>query len=211
MGIVAEAARAAGATTVEEVHWEATDVASHEKVIGDVFDRFGDIDLVYAPAGILGSQEAFDADPTFAAAAVDINLTGLVSSGLVVARRLREQGHGVFVVMSTVAGMRARKDNYVYGATKAGLDVFAQGLGDALEGSGARVMVVRPGFVRTKMTEGMDAAPFSTTPEKVAEAIADGLAKGKETIWVPDLLKFPFFVFRNLPRAVWRKIAERQG
>jgi len=209
MDVVADAARAAGATTVEEILWEATDVASHEKVIGDVFDRFGDIDLVYAPAGILGSQEAFDKDPTFAALAVDINLTGVLSSGLVVARRMQDQGHGVFVVMSTVAGMRGRKDNYVYGATKAGLDVFAQGLGDALEGTGVHVMVVRPGFVHTKMTEGMEAAPFSTTPDKVAEAIVEGLAKGSETIWVPGLLKYPFFVFRNLPRAIWRKVSDR--
>lgn len=209
MGPVAEAARAAGATTVEMVHWESTDVASHQAVIDDVFDRFGDIDLVYAPAGILGSQAAFDADPAFAATAFDINLTGLVSSCLAVANRMRRQGHGDIVVMGSVAGVRARKDNYVYGATKAGLDAFAQGLGDALEGTGVRVMVVRPGFVRTKMTEGMEPAPFSTTPDAVAEVIIDGLAKGSETVWAPAVLKYPFFVFRNLPRALWRKVADR--
>ena len=206
---VAEAAAAAGARTVEMVHWESTDYESHEKVIGEVFERFGDIDLVYAPAGILGSQEAFDADPTFAARAFDINLTGLVSSCLVVAKHMRAQGHGAIVVMGSVAGVRARKDNYVYGATKAGLDAFAQGLGDALEDSGVRVMVVRPGFVRTKMTEGMEAAPFSTTPEAVADVIVEGLARGAETVWAPGLLKFPFFVFRNLPRRLWRIVADR--
>ena len=79
------------------------------------------------------------------------------------------QGHGAIVVMGSVAGVRARKDNYVYGATKAGLDAFAQGLGDALEDTGVRVMVVRPGFVHTKMTEGMEPAPFSTTPDAVAD------------------------------------------
>lgn len=209
MEIVVEAAKAAGATTVETVLWESTDSASHEKVIGEIFDRFGDIDLVYVPAGILGSQAAFDSDPAFAAKAVEINLAGLVSSCLAVANRLKAQGHGTIVVMSSVAGVRARKDNYVYGATKAGLDCFAQGLGDALAGSGVKVMVVRPGFVRTKMTEGMEDAPFATTPAKVADAIVDGLAKGSETIWVPGLLKYPFFVFRNVPRAVWRKIADR--
>ncbi len=206
---VAEAARAAGATTVEMIHWESTDVASHEKVLGEVFERFGDIDLVYAPAGILGSQEAFDADPTFAAKAFDINLTGLVSSCLVVANHFREQGHGAIVVMGSVAGVRTRKDNFVYGATKAGLDAFAQGLGDALEGTGVRVMVVRPGFVHTKMTEGMESAPFSTTPDAVADQIIEGLAKGSETVWAPDMLKYLFFVFRNLPRALWRKVADR--
>lgn len=209
MEIVADAARAAGATTVELVHWEATDFASHDKVIGEIFERFGDIDLVYAPAGILGSQESFDADPTFAAVAVDINFTGLVSSCIAVANRFRTQGHGVLVLMSSVAGVRARRDNYVYGASKAGLDAFAQGLGDALQGTGASVIVVRPGFVHTKMTQGMDAAPFSTTPEKVAEAIAGALSSGAETIWVPGILKFVFLAFRHMPRRVWRRVSQR--
>jgi decaprenylphospho-beta-D-erythro-pentofuranosid-2-ulose 2-reductase len=209
MEAVADAARAAGATTVEIVHWEATDPASHEKVIGEVFDRVGDIDLVYVPAGILGSQEAFDRDPAFAAVAAEINFGGTMSATIAAANRLRAQGHGAIVLMSSVAGIRARKDNYVYGATKAGLDAFGQGLGDALVGTGVRVMVVRPGFVRTKMTEGMQDAPFATTPEKVAEAITAGLAGGKETIWVPGVLAYAFFVFRNLPRALWRVVADR--
>lgn len=206
---VAEAARRAGATTVEMVHWEATDVASHEKVIGDVFDTHGDIDLVYAPAGILGSQAAFDEDPAFAAKAFDINTTGLVSACLVVAKHMKAQGHGAIVLMSSVAGVRARKDNFVYGATKAGLDAFGQGLGDALVDHGVRVMVVRPGFVHSKMTQGMDAAPFSTTPEKVAEAITEGLTKGSEVVWVPRLLALVFTAFRHLPRRVWRKVSDR--
>lgn len=208
MESVAADLRPMGAT-VELRHWDATDVDSHAKVIGDIFDEFGDIDLVYAPAGILGSQEAFDADPAFAAAAAQINYGGLVSASLVVAERLRSQGHGVLVLMSSVAGLRARKDNYVYGSTKAGLDAFGQGLGDALVGTGASVMVVRPGFVHTKMTEGMSAAPFSTTPEKVADLIVAGLAKGSEVVWAPPLLAYLFFAFRLLPRALWRKVSDR--
>lgn len=206
---VADAARAAGATTVELVQWEATDVDSHRKVIDDVFDRFGGIDLVFVPAGILGSQPAFEADPAYAARAVEINFGGLVSSCLVVAERMKAQGYGTIVLMSSVAGLRARKDNFVYGSTKAGLDAFGQGLGDSLTGTGVDVMVVRPGFVRTKMTEGMEAAPFSTTPEKVAELIVDGLATGREVVWAPPLLRYPFFVFRLLPRFVWRIVADR--
>lgn len=209
MESVADAVRAAGDVTVELVHWEATEVDNHRKVIDDVFDRHGDIDLVFAPAGILGSQAAFDADPVFAAKAVGINFGGLVSSCLFAAERMRAQGHGTIVLMSSVAGLRARKDNFVYGSTKAGLDAFGQGLGDALEGTGVRVVVVRPGFVRTKMTEGMDPAPLSTTAEAVADLIVDGLAEGREVIWAPPLLKFPFAVLRMLPRRVWRRVAER--
>lgn len=208
MESVADAVRSAGAT-VELRHWDATDVSSHTKVIGDIFDEFGDIDLVYSPAGILGDQAAFEADPPFAAKAVEINFGGLVSASLVVADRLRRQGHGMLVLMSSVAGVRARKDNFVYGSTKAGLDAFAQGLGDSLVGTGARVVIVRPGFVHTKMTEGMDPAPFSTTPDKVAGYIVDGMAKGSEIVWAPPALKYPFFVFGLLPRSLWRRISER--
>ena len=91
----------------------------------------------------------------------------------------------------------------------AGLDAFAQGLGDSLAGTGIKVIVVRPGFVHTKMTTGMKAAPFSTTPENVADLLSVALANGHEVVWAPPILKYPFFIFRLLPRAVWRKVSER--
>jgi len=209
MDEVESAVRAAGASDVQQVHWESTAPDTHQEVVDEIFDRVGDVDLVYVPAGILGSQEAFDRDPAFAAKAVEINFAGLVSSCLAVANRMRAQGHGVIVVMSSVAGVRTRKDNFVYGSTKAGLDAFAQGLGDSLVGTGVRVMVVRPGFVHTKMTEGMEAAPFSTTADQVADVIVGGLASGREVVYAPPLLKYPFAVFRNLPRMLWRRVAER--
>ena len=132
-----------------------------------------------------------------------------MSSGLAAAAVLRRQGHGTLVVLSSVAGERARADNYVYGATKAGLDAFAQGLGDALVDSGARVMVVRPGFVHTRMTTGLEPAPFSTTPEAVADVVLDGLAKRRDVVWAPPVLRWLFAVLRHLPRGVWRKVSAR--
>lgn len=201
--------RRLGATTVETVAFDATDPASHQGVVDDCFDRFGDLDLVISAFGVLGDQAAFDADPASAAEAVMVNYAGAVSSGLAVAERLRRQGHGTLLVLSSVAGVRARRDNYVYGSSKAGLDAFTQGLGDALIGTGARTVVVRPGFVHTKMTTGMDPAPFSTTPEKVAEAVVEGLAKGREVIWAPGVLRYLFFVLGHLPRGLWRKVSAR--
>lgn len=209
MEAVAQDLRAVGIPTVELVTWDATAVDSHEEIIGGVFERFGDIDLVYVPAGLLGDQDAFDADPVYAAKVAQVNYSGLVSAGLTAAKHLRAQGHGVIAFMSSVAGLRARRGNFVYGSTKAGLDVFAQGLGDSLVGTGVKVMVVRPGFVHTKMTRGMKPAPFSTTPEKVADLLAEGLTRGSEIIWAPPVLKYPFFVFRLLPRSVWRKVSEK--
>ena len=202
----AEALREAGATRVETLAFDAADVDSHGAFVKDVRDRVGDLDVVLLAFGVLGEQAAFDADPVAAARAVTTNYTGAVSVSLVVAQLLREQGHGTLVLLSSVAGVRARKTNFVYGSSKAGLDSFGQGLGDALAGTGARVMVVRPGFVHTKMTAGMDPAPFSTTPEAVAEAIVGGLARDAEVVWVPGKLAAVFAVLRVLPRPLWRRM-----
>lgn len=204
-----EELRRLGATTVEVVAFDATRPETHAAVIDGCFDRFGDLDLVISAFGVLGDQATFDADPAAAAAAAEVNYGGAVSSGLAVAERLRRQGHGTLLVISSVAGVRARADNFVYGSSKAGIDAFTQGLGDALVGTGARAVVVRPGFVHTKMTAGMTPAPFSTSPEKVAEAIVDGLARGREVIWAPPILRYLFTVLRHLPRPLWRKVSAR--
>ena len=205
----ADELRGAGVTDVHVLAFDAGDPSGHAAVIDAAADLVGDLDLVLLAFGVLGDQATFDADPVAAAAAVNVNLTGAVSSGLAAAARLRTQGHGTLAVLSSVAGERVRSENFVYGATKAGLDGFAQGLGDALQGSGARVMIVRPGFVHTRMTEGRDPAPFSTTPEAVADEIAKGLAKGADVIWAPPILRYVFSTMRHLPRPVWRKVSAR--
>ena len=134
-----------------------------------------------------------------------------MSAALAVADRLRRQGHGTLVVLSSVAGVRARADNYVYGSTKAGLDAFAQGLGDALVGSGARVMVVRPGFVHTRMTEGMTPGPFSTTPEAVADAVRrPAWPRAGTSIWAPaDPPGRCSPCCATCPAPLWRKVCAR--
>ena len=119
---------------------------------------------------------------------------------------MRAQGHGTIVALSSVAGERARRSNFVYGSSKAGMDAFFQGLGDSLVGSGVKVMIVRPGFVHTKMTTGMDPAPLSTTADAVAAAIVRGLARGSETVWVPSTLRYVMSVLRHVPRPIFRKL-----
>jgi decaprenylphospho-beta-D-erythro-pentofuranosid-2-ulose 2-reductase len=191
---------------VRTVEFDAATPETHGGVIDSAVEFAGDLDVVIAAFGVLGDQAAYEADPVSAARSVAVNLGGHVSAGLFAARRLREQGHGTLVVLSSVAGVRVRRANFVYGAAKAGLDGFAQGLGDALHGSGARVMVVRPGFVVGRMTAGLPAGPMSTTPGIVADAVVRGLREGRETIWAPGRLRPMFTVMRALPRAVWRRL-----
>jgi len=113
-----------GISTVEVASFDAADTDSHQAFVDEVFDN-GDIDIVLLAFGVLGDQLDVEANPSKAVQMATVNYTGAVSVGLHVARRLREQGHGHLVVLSSVAGDRARRSNYVYGSTKAGLDAFA--------------------------------------------------------------------------------------
>jgi decaprenylphospho-beta-D-erythro-pentofuranosid-2-ulose 2-reductase len=196
---------ALGATAVEVVAFDADDTDRHADVVAKAFAG-GDIDVVLVAFGVLGDQAAFDAHPAEGVAVARTNYVGTVSVGLEVAERLRRQGHGTLVVLSSVAGERVRRTNFLYGSTKAGVDGFAQGLGDALVPFGARVLVVRPGFVTTKMTAGMDPAPMATTADAVALAVVGALASGKEVLWVPATLRPVFAVLRHLPRWLWRRL-----
>lgn len=199
-----EALRATG-SVVETLEFDADDTGSHETFCDKAF-ALGQIDVVVLAVGVLGDQKEAERD---AGAAVDVlrtNLLGSASIALSAANRLRGQGSGTLIVLSSVAGERVRRSNFVYGASKAGLDGLALGLGDSLVGSGASVLVVRPGFVLSKMTEGMDPVPFSTTPVAVAAAVETALRRGSEVVWVPGALRPVMSVLRHVPRAVFRRL-----
>ncbi len=198
--------RAAGAGDVHTIAFDACQPDRHDSVIDEAVRRTGDLDVVVLAFGLLGDQEVDEAGGHGAVEVATTNFVGGVSAGLAAARQLRRQGHGTLVVLSSVAGERVRRANFIYGATKAGLDAFALGLGDSLLGSGASVMVVRPGFVRGRMTAGMRPAPLATTPAEVADAVAAALAARRDVIWVPGPLRGLFAVFRHLPRWAWRRL-----
>lgn len=195
-----------GGAEVHVLPFDALDVHGHGAVFAKAVELVGDLDVVISAFGVLGSQAEYDADPAAAAEAVAVNYGAHVSAGLHAAGVLREQGHGTLVVLSSVAGARVRKANFVYGSAKAGLDGFAQGLGDALHGSGARVLIVRPGFVIGRMTRGLVPAPMSSTPRQVALATVGALRDGRSSVWVPRALGPVFGVLRLLPRALWRRM-----
>ncbi|RII20813.1 Acetoacetyl-CoA reductase [Streptomyces sp. YIM 130001] len=200
----AEGLRALGADT-RTVAFDALDTESHAEVLGKVFAE-GDIDLVLLAFGVLGDQDRDEADPLAAVRVAQTNYTGAVSVGLICGTALQAQGHGSLVVLSSAAGERARRADFIYGSSKAGLDAFTQGLGDALHVSGVHVMVVRPGFVRSRMTAGRPDAPLATTPEAVALAIETGLRRRSETVWVPGALRVVMSALRHTPRAVFRRL-----
>lgn len=196
---------------VEQVvieHWDALHADGHARLLRRAAEQVGDLDLVLCAVGVLGHHAGLDVDAPEAGRSISVNFAGPAAALLDVGRFLAAQGHGTVVVLSSVAGVRVRRSNFVYGAGKAGLDAFAQGLGDALADTPVRVHVVRPGFVRSKMTAGLAPAPFATTPAVVAEAVAAVVVSPRNRIvWVPPVLRVAFTVMRLLPAPVWRRVA----
>jgi decaprenylphospho-beta-D-erythro-pentofuranosid-2-ulose 2-reductase len=185
---------------------DAGDLDAHEPAVAAAFAGAGGFDVVVMAIGRLGAQSGLDADMLEAADVMRVSFLGAGSLLLHCLRRLREQGYGTMVVLSSVAAERPRAGNAIYGAAKAGLDALAQGLADATAGSGVRVLVVRPGFVTSKMTAGLKPAPMAVAPEDVAEATVRALAGRAHTVWVPGRLRFVFVVLRHLPRRLFRRL-----
>ena len=202
---VADALRSRG-LDVTVVAFDADAVATHATTVDAAFAALGDVDLVLVAFAVLGDQAVAEHDAAAAVAVMQTNVLGTVSVLTLVGERLRAQGHGAIVLLSSVAAERARRANYVYGASKAAGDAFAQGLGDALAPAGIQVLVVRPGFVATKLTAGRRRAPRVTTPGAVADAVARGLRSGAHTVWAPGHLRWVFAVVRHLPRPLFRRI-----
>ena len=190
---------------VVAVDFDAAATASHEGLLATAFAD-GDLDVVLVAFGVLGDQQDFEDDPDLAVAAAQVNYVGAMSVCLRSARHLTDQGHGTLVVLSSVAGERARRSNFVYGSTKAGLDSLASGLADALHGTGAHVLVVRPGFVRTGMTSHLEPAPLSVTADQVADAVVSGLHRGSTVVYVPAAMRVVMSGLRHLPRSVFRRL-----
>jgi decaprenylphospho-beta-D-erythro-pentofuranosid-2-ulose 2-reductase len=188
--------------------FDADATATHTIAVDAAIDALGgkDLDLAIVAFALLGDQNRAKRDPAAAVQLATTNFVGAVSVLTILAERMRRQGHGAIVVLSSVAAERARQANYPYGATKAGLDAFAQGLGDALARSNIHVLVARPGWVRTKMTAGDRPKPLATDPRRVARDVVAGLQRGAHTVWSPRALRPISAAMRLLPRAVWRRI-----
>ncbi|MGX9792109.1 SDR family NAD(P)-dependent oxidoreductase [Mycobacterium sp. MMS18-G62] len=196
----------AGASAVHAVEFDADDLASHDPLVDAIVSEHGPIGTAVLAFGILGDQARAEKDAAHAAAILHTDFVAQAGLLTVLANTMRSAGSGAIVVFSSVAGVRVRRANYVYGSAKAGLDGFASGLADALHGSGVRLLMVRPGFVIGRMTEGMEPAPFSSTPAQVATATARALAKGRRTVWVPPVLRPLFMGMRLLPQSIWRRM-----
>lgn len=202
---------AAGAKSVEWIDFDGTDTAGHRAVIDKAWSD-GDVDVAIVAFGLLGNAEELWQDQSKAVQVAQINYTAAVSVGVLIGEKMRAQGFGQIIAMSSAAGERVRRSNFVYGSTKAGLDGFYLGLGEALREHGVRVLVIRPGQVRTTTTiehwkaTGAKEAPFTVDKEDVAELAVTAAAKGKELVWAPGAFRYVMMVLRHIPRPIFRKL-----
>jgi len=190
---------------VETVEFDARAPDTHVDVVRKAFAG-GDVDVAVVAFGVLGDPEQAWTDVDAALELAQVNYTAAVTVGVALAERLRAQGHGSLVALSSVAGERVRRSNFVYGSTKAGMDAFYSGLAEALRPDGIDVTVVRAGFVHSRMTAGMTPAPLSSTPAQVAAIVVDAVRTRRDLVWAPAPLRVVMSVLRHLPRAVFRRL-----
>ena len=197
--------QAAGAKSVRLVDFDALATDSHPGVIDECFSA-GDVDVAIVAFGLLGDAEELWQNQRKAVQIAEINYTAAVSVGVLVGEKMRSQGFGQIIAMSSAAGERVRRSNFVYGSTKAGLDGFYLGLGEALREYGVHVLVIRPGQVRTWMSAHVKEAPLTVDKEYVADLAVTASAKGKDLVWAPGAFRYVMMVLRHIPRAIFRKL-----
>jgi decaprenylphospho-beta-D-erythro-pentofuranosid-2-ulose 2-reductase len=197
--------KAAGAKSLELIDFDAVDTDSHPAVI-DAAITGGDVDVAIVAFGLLGDAEELWQNQRKAVQIAEINYTAAVSIGVLLGEKMRAQGFGRIIAMSSAAGERVRRSNFVYGSTKAGLDGFYLGLGEALKEFGVHVLVIRPGQVRTRMSAHLKEAPLTVDKEYVANLAVTASARGKELVWAPGAFRYVMMVLRHIPRPIFRKL-----
>jgi decaprenylphospho-beta-D-erythro-pentofuranosid-2-ulose 2-reductase len=166
----------------------------------------GALDTVVVTAALFATQDALEADPSLAAKVLQVDFSNTVLFCEAARKRLLTQGGGTLCVFSSVAGDRGRKPVVLYGAAKAGLSAYLEGLDHRFRSQGLITVCVKPGFVRTGMTEGLKAPPLSSEPEEIADIVLRGIDSGQPVVYAPRVWQAVMTAIRAMPRFVMRRI-----
>ena len=191
---------------VAVVPLDVLDRTSHPAFAARVLREVPVIETLVVLAGYLGEPERTAIDPAEAAKILDTNFSGVVSVLTAFVPYFQEQRAGEIAIISSVAGDRGRQSNYVYGAAKAGLTVFAQGLRNRLYPDGVRVLTVKPGFVDTGMTYGMKGLFLVASPERVARSILRALRRRRNVVYVPWFWRWIMALIRAIPEPLFKRL-----
>jgi decaprenylphospho-beta-D-erythro-pentofuranosid-2-ulose 2-reductase len=163
-------------------------------------------DTVVVTAGLFATQEKLEEDAALTASLLDVNFTGTILFCEAARKRLLARGGGTLCVFSSVAGERGRKPVILYGASKAGLSAYLEGLDHKFRAAGLKTICVKPGFVKTSMTEGLKPPPFAGEPEPVAARVLAAIDRGTPVVYAPPMWALVMLVIRNLPRLAMRRV-----
>lgn len=198
--------RGGGLNKVGFAECDLADVEQFESALTTAETALGGLDTVVVTAGLFGTQEQLESDLALTHWMLDLNFTKTILFCEHARQRLLALGGGTLVVFSSVAGERARKPVVLYGAAKAGLSAYLEGLDHKYRGDGLKTICVKPGFVRTSMTEGLPAPPFAGDPDQVASQVARAIQRGTPVVYTPSIWALIMLVIRHLPRFMMRRI-----
>jgi len=195
-----------GAPAVASAHCDLESPETFEAALDEVAERLGPLDAVVVTAGVFNTQDELESDPALAERLLTVDFTNTVLFCEVARKRLLRNGGGTLCVFSSVAGERGRKPVVIYGASKAGLSAYLEGLDHKHRAEGLRVITVKPGFVKTSMTAELTPPPFAGEPEGVAARVLEAIDRGRPVVYAPFVWGPIMTVIRALPRFVMRRI-----
>jgi len=195
-----------GAVMVDTEAMDLNDIDRHEPMFMNASRVLGQIDMALIAHGILGDQELAERSFAEAASVLETNLFSPVSLITWLANYFAESGRGILAVISSVAGDRGRKSNYVYGASKGGLNIFLDGVRNRIDRLGVQVLTIKPGFVATPMTANIPQGPLFAQPSTVGKGILRAIEKRKDIVYVPGFWALIMFVIRSVPGSIFKKL-----
>lgn len=195
-----------GAASVDIWVMDLDDTTGHPEMLATAAQRLGKIDLALIAHGVLGNQQAAEQDFEAAAAILHTNFMSAVSLCTWLGNYFQSQQGGSLAVISSVAGDRGRKSNYVYGASKGALNIFLEGLRNRIDRDGVQVLTIKPGFVATPMTAHIEQNFLFASPEKVAKGILRAVDRRKDVVYVPGFWALIMFMVRSIPGWQFKKM-----
>jgi short-subunit dehydrogenase len=206
LAAVAADARTRGAASVETAVADLNRTEHHADLLTHAINTLGGLDLVYVALGLLGEQPKAERSFHDAAQIIHTNYTAPVSLLTWLGNYCAQRRAGTIAVLSSVAGDRGRKSNYVYGSSKAGLTAFVDGLRNRIDREGVHVITIKPGPVKTAMTEGMKGRERFADVDKVAASIVKAIDRGDDILYVPGQWRLIMSVIRAIPERFFKKL-----
>ncbi|HLL79670.1 MAG TPA: SDR family oxidoreductase [Ktedonobacteraceae bacterium] len=196
-----------GAKRAETYVLDVSELDRHTEMIQAAIDTLGELDMALIAHGTLGDQRLSEESVEKALEEFTTNCTSVISLLTILANYFEQRKHGCIAVISSVAGDRGRKSNYVYGAAKGALSIFLQGLRGRLAASGVKVVTIKPGFVDTPMTASLRKGLLFASPRTVGQGIYDAMNKGKDVVYLPWFWRPIMLIVKSVPERVFKKVS----